>query len=170
VICKQAGASLIIVTGTSKDAARLKVAKELGADHVIDVTREDPLKRIMEITAGNGVDVVLDCTAGAGTIPMLLGIEALKRKAGLMVVQGEFAEFPNFPIGRMTTKAITLKSARGHSWKACELALQQIASKRFPLEKITTHRFGLKDVDLAIRSVGGQGVPDVIHASLMPWM
>ena len=27
----------------------------------------------------------------------------------------------------------------------------------------------LKDVDLAIRSVGGQGVPDVIHASLMPW-
>jgi len=24
-------------------------------------------------------------------------------------------------------------------------------------------------VDLAIRSVGGKGVPDVIHASLMPW-
>jgi hypothetical protein len=47
--------------------------------------------------------------------------------------------------------------------------LEQIASKRFPLEKITTHRFGLKDVDLAIRSVGGKGVPDVIHASLMPW-
>jgi hypothetical protein len=37
------------------------------------------------------------------------------------------------------------------------------------LEKVTTHKFGLKDVDLAIRSVGGQGVPDVIHASLMPW-
>ena len=26
-----------------------------------------------------------------------------------------------------------------------------------------------KDVDLAIKSVGGHGVPDVIHASLMPW-
>jgi hypothetical protein len=64
-----------------------------------------------------------------------------------------------------------MKSARGHSFKACELALEQIASKRFPLEKITTHRFGLKDVDLAIRSVGGKegGLPDVIHASLMPW-
>ena len=49
------------------------------------------------------------------------------------------------------------------------LALEQIASKRFPLEKITTHRFGLKDVDLAIRSVGNEGVPGVIHASLMPW-
>jgi threonine dehydrogenase-like Zn-dependent dehydrogenase len=169
VICRQAGASLIIVTGTSKDGARLKVAKELGADHVIDVQKEDPLARVREITGGKGVDVVLDCTAGAGTAPVLLGIEALKRKAGTMVVQGEFPEFPNFPIGKMTVKAITLKSARGHSYEACELALAQLASRRFPLEKVTTHRFGLKDVDLAIRSVGGQGVPDVIHASLMPW-
>ena len=170
VICKQAGASLIIVTGTSKDRARMEVAKKLGADHVIDVNKEDPLARIREITGGKGVDVVLDCTAGAGTFPILLGVEALKRKAGTIVVQGEFPEFPNFPIGKVTTKAITIKSARGHSWKACELALAQIASKRFPLERITTHRFGLKDVDLAIKSVGGHGVPDVIHASLMPWM
>ena len=171
VICKQAGASLIIVTGTAKDGARLKVAKELGADYVIDVSKEDPLARIMEITGGKGVDVSLDCTAGAGTIPILLGIEALKRKAGIIVAQGEMAQFPNFPLEKFTVKFITMKSARGHSFKACELALEQIASKRFPLEKITTHKFGLKDVDLAIRSVGGKpgGVPDVIHASLMPW-
>jgi len=169
VISKQVGASLIIVTGTSKDGERMEVAKALGADYVIDVDKEDPLTRIKEITAGKGVDVVLDCTAGAGTSPILLGVEALKRRAGTMVVQGEMAEFPNFPIGRITAKAITIKSARGHSFKACELALQQLASKRFPLERVTTHRFGLKDVDLAIRSVGGRGVPGVIHASLMPW-
>ncbi|MEA2958425.1 MAG: hypothetical protein QOJ58_3931 [Alphaproteobacteria bacterium] len=169
VICKQAGASLIIVTGTSKDGARMEVAKELGADHVIDVQKEDPLARIMEITGGKGVDVALDCTAGAGTIPILLGVEALKRKGGTIVIQGEMAEFPNFPVGKVTVKFITIKSARGHSFTACELALQQLASHRFPLEKVTTHKFGLKDVDLAIRSVGGHGVPDVIHASLMPW-
>jgi threonine dehydrogenase-like Zn-dependent dehydrogenase len=169
VICKQAGASLIIVTGTSKDGARMAVAKELGADYVIDVQKEDPLARIMEITGGKGVDVSLDCTAGAGAIPILLGIEALKRKGGTIVVQGEMAAFPNFPLEKFTVKFITMKSARGHSYKACELALAQLASKRFPLEKITTHRFGLKDVDLAIRSVGGKGVPDVIHASLLPW-
>ncbi len=169
VICKQAGASLIIVTGTSKDTARMKVAKELGADHVIDVQKEDPLARIREITGGKGVDVALDCTAGAGTLPILLGVEALKRKGGTIVVQGEMKEFPNFPLEKVTVKFITIKSARGHSYRACELALAQLASKRFPLEKVTTHRFGLKDVDLAIRSVGGKGVPDVIHASLIPW-
>jgi len=169
VICKQAGAALIIVTGTSKDRARMQVARELGADFTIDVENEDPLGRITEITAGKGVDVALDCTAGAGTIPILLGVEALKRKGGTIVVQGEMKEFPNFPLEKVTVKFITIKSARGHSFKACELALAQLASKRFPLEKVTTHKFGLKDVDLAIRSVGGQGVPDVIHASLLPW-
>jgi threonine dehydrogenase-like Zn-dependent dehydrogenase len=169
VICKQAGASLIIVTGTSRDTARLEVAKALGADHVIDVQKQDPLARIMEITGGRGVDVVLDCAAGAGTMPILLGVDALKRKAGTIVIQGEMAEFPSFPLGKVTVKFITIKSARGHSYKACELALEQLASKRFPLDKITTHTFGLRDVDLAIKSVGGNGVPDVIHASLMPW-
>jgi threonine dehydrogenase-like Zn-dependent dehydrogenase len=169
VICKQAGASLIIVTGTSKDGARMQVAKLLGADYVIDVQKEDPLSRIKEITGGAGVDVVLDCTAGAGTAPIHLGIDALKRKGGTMVVQGEIKEFPGFPLAKLTEKFITIKSARGHSFRACELALQQLASGRFPLEKITTHTFGLKDVDLAIRSVGGDGLPGVIHASLMPW-
>src|SRR5580692_4713812 len=171
VICKQAGASLVIVTGTSKDTARLEVAKTLGADHVIDVEKEDPLARIREITGGEGVDVVLDCTAGAGTKPVLLGVEALKRKGGTLLIQGEMAEFPNYPMGKIAVKYINMKSARGHSYRSCELELRQIASGRFPLEKITTHRFGLKDVDLAIRSVGNLngGVEGVIHASLMPW-
>ena len=169
VACKQAGASLIIVTGTSRDAARMEVAKKLGADYVIDVDKEDPLTRINEITGSRGVDVVLDCTAGAGTVPILLGVEALKRKGGTLLIQGEVPEFPNFPVGKVTTKYITIKSARGHSFRACELALEQLASDRFPLGLVTTHRFGLADTDLAIRSIGGQGEEGVIHVSLLPW-
>jgi threonine dehydrogenase-like Zn-dependent dehydrogenase len=46
--------------------------------------------------------------------------------------------------------------------------LKQLASKRFPLEKITTHRFALKDSDTAIKAVGG--AEDAIHVSIMPWM
>src|SRR3954466_7792183 len=63
---RQAGASLVIVTGTSRDTARLELATKLGADHTIDVENEDPLQRVLELTDGKGVDVVLDCTAGAG--------------------------------------------------------------------------------------------------------
>jgi threonine dehydrogenase-like Zn-dependent dehydrogenase len=167
---KQAGAGRIIITGTSKDARRLEVAIALGADDVIDVDREDALARILAITDGRGVDVIVDCTVGAGTAPTLLGIEAAKRRGGTMVVQGEGnQEFPSFPIGRLTRKGMTLKSARGHSYRAVELALHQLASRRFPVELMTTHRFGLADVDYAIKSVGGQGAPGAIHVSVMPW-
>jgi len=167
VACKQAGAALIIVTGTGKDKARLEAAKRLGADYVINVTEEDPLARIMEITANQGVDVALDCTAGAGTIPILLGIEALKRKGGTLLIQGEMSDFPNFPIAKIANKYITIKAARGHNHLSCELAMQQLASTRFPLDIITTHRFGLNDTDKAIKAVGG--AEDVIHVSLLPW-
>jgi threonine dehydrogenase-like Zn-dependent dehydrogenase len=167
---KQAGADRIIVTGTSKDVRRLEVAKAFGADVVIDVDKEDALARILEATDGRGVDVVLDCTVGAGTRPTLLGIEATKRRGGTMVVQAEGnQEFPSFPIGRLTRKGMTLKSARGHSHRAVELALHQLASHRFPLELMTTHTFGLSEVDYAIKSVGGQGAPGAIHVSVLPW-
>ena len=169
VACKQAGASLVIVTGTARDAARLELAKKLGADHVIDVDAEDPLERVLELTGGKGVDVVLDCTAGAGTTPVLLGIDALKRRAGTLLVQGELAAFPDFPLRKLTEKAITIKSARGHSYRAVELAIAQVASKRFPLHLLTTHEYGLQDVDTAIRAVGGEVDDGVIHVSLLPW-
>jgi threonine dehydrogenase-like Zn-dependent dehydrogenase len=167
---RQAGAEQIIVTGTTKDARRLEVAKAFGADAVIDVQTEDALARVQDLTDGRGVDVVLDCTVGGGTAPTLLGIESAKRRGGTMVVQGEGnQEFPNFPIGRLTRKGMTLKSARGHSYRAVEQALQTLASHRFPLEMMTTHRFGLSEVDYAIKSVGGQGAPGAIHVSVLPW-
>jgi threonine dehydrogenase-like Zn-dependent dehydrogenase len=165
--CEQAGASLIIVTGTTRDTARLELARALGADHVIDVQQEDPLERIADITGGNGVDAVLDCTSGAGAVPVLLGIDALRRRGGTLVIQGELARFPDFPVKKMTEKGITIKSARGHSYRACELAVRQLASGRFPLELLTTHTFGLPEADRAIRAVGGEE-DGVIHVSLLP--
>jgi threonine dehydrogenase-like Zn-dependent dehydrogenase len=112
---------------------------------------------------------VLDCTAGAGAAPVLLGIDALKRREGTLLIQGEMAAFPDFPVKKVTEKAITIKSARGHSFRACELALRQLASGRFPLELLTSHTFGLSQVDRAIRAVGGEVEEDVVHVSLLPW-
>src|SRR5206468_4634191 len=118
VACRQAGAATIVVTGTARDAARLELARKLGADATIDVQEEDALDRVLELTGGKGVDGGLDCTAGAGPTPVLLGIDALKRRAGTLLVQGELAQFPDFPTTQLTAISITIKRARAHSFLA----------------------------------------------------
>lgn len=171
IACKAAGAEVVIITGTTKDKRRLEVAKAFGADVVIDVMQQDPLEEILKATGGKGVDFSIDCTAGAGTAPMLLGIAALKRKAGKLVIQGnEMPTFPDFPIYKVTQKYASLVSARGHSYKACELALRLLASHKYPVEQALTHIFGLDQVDWALKSVGNKGAADVIHVSVNPWL
>ncbi|WP_298045642.1 zinc-binding dehydrogenase [uncultured Citricoccus sp.] len=168
VAAKQAGATQIIMSGTTRDRERLNLALELGADEVIDILQEDAREKIMDLTQGRGVDYVLDCTSRAGTAPLLLGVDVLTRRDGTMLVQGEMAAFPDFPLKKITEKSITIKSARGHSYRACELAVAQVASGRFPLEKLATHRYGIDQVDHAIRVLAGQTDEDAIHISMMP--
>ena len=69
VAARAAGADTIIVTGLTRDAAKLALAKELGADHMIDVEQEDVARRVKELTNGHGADVVIEVSVvrdGAG--------------------------------------------------------------------------------------------------------
>ena len=122
-----------------------------------------------EITAGRGVDAVVDTTSAPASEMVPLAIELVKRKEGRIVVQSRGGTIPAFPIEKLARKYITLKPARGHSYASVELAIRRIASGKYPLELLATHRFGLSAVDLAIRSVGGSGVPGAIHVSVLPW-
>jgi threonine dehydrogenase-like Zn-dependent dehydrogenase len=146
------------------------VARRLGADFTIDVEKESALERVAELTGGKGVDAVVDATSGAGASAVILAIEAVKRKAGIIVLQGGGApNVPDFPLGRLTGKYITVKSARGHSYAAVELGLKQIAGRKFPLHELRTHAFTLDQVNQALRAVGREGPEDTIHASITPW-
>ena len=64
---------------------------------------------------------------------------------------------------------LTIKGMRGHSYEAVEIGLGIIASGKYPLREMATHVFGLGEVDLALRTVGGEGAPDAIHCAIDPW-
>lgn len=167
VAAKAAGADCIITSGLSRDGARLEVARALGADHTIDVEQEELEARVKAITAGQGVDVSIDTAGGSDT---LLKAVRLTRKAGSVLFAAvPPASAPPLPAGDLMGRRLLLRPCRGHSFAAVELALRYIASRRFPLQLIATHRFGLKEVDLAVRSVGGDGAPGAIHVTVLPW-
>lgn len=58
---KAAGARVVAVVGGSKKA---KIAEQLGADAVIDRTKEDVVKSVLELTDGRGADVIYDPVGG----------------------------------------------------------------------------------------------------------
>ncbi|MDE3074953.1 MAG: alcohol dehydrogenase catalytic domain-containing protein [Chloroflexota bacterium] len=162
---KAAGAACIIVSGLHRDAARLEVARALGADFTVDVETEDLRERVHAITAGKGVDASIDVAGGPGTL-----VEAIHctTKAGTVLFATSPDTVADFPAALLTRKRLTVRALRGHSYAAVEESLRLIGSGAHPLHLMSTHRFSVEQVDLAIRSVGGEGVPGAIHVCVVP--
>ena len=57
-VAKALGAQPVILTGTRE--RRLEMGKRLGADHVVDVTKEDAVDAVRRLTGGKGVHYVLE--------------------------------------------------------------------------------------------------------------
>jgi len=164
---KAAGADYVIVSGLSRDAKRLEIARALGAGETIDVERTDLVEHVRAFTAGRGVDITIDTAGGGDT---LANAAKVTRKGGtILFAAAPAAAATNFQWNQLLAARLTLRPCRGHSYEAVELALRYIASGCYPLHLMATHRFGLADVDLAVRSVGGQGAPDAVHVTVFPW-
>lgn len=81
-ICRLVGVETVV---TSSSDEKLERAKQLGADHTINYrTTEDLVGKILDLTGGRGVDVVLD-TCGAATWPIDF---AAIRRGGRIVLCG----------------------------------------------------------------------------------
>jgi NADPH:quinone reductase len=62
-LARIAGMRVIAIAG---GADKIEALKKFGAEHAIDHTREDPVARVAEITAGRGADLVFDGVGGKG--------------------------------------------------------------------------------------------------------
>ena len=170
VMAREAGAGLVIVTGrgTPTDKKRMALAKQLGAHHTIDIDSEDLLERVAALTGGEMADLVMDCSSG-GPKAVIAALQ-LARKRGRVILGGRAGgNIPEFDPDVLVKKVLTVMGVRGHSFEAVELAMQVIASGKFPLQEMCTHVFPLAQTDLALRTVGGEGEPDAIHCAVDPW-
>lgn len=88
-VVKSAGATVVML-GTDADSHRMTLARELGADYVINVQQENPKMLIQDITPeGLGADVVYECS-GAG--PAASQLLELVRRRGRYVQIGLFGK------------------------------------------------------------------------------
>lgn len=168
VAAKEAGMSPIVVVGLARDEERLAVAVELGADHALRADEEDVPARVKEITDGDGADLVVDVSPGSTSAVETALAVAAKRARVVLAGSKQGRPVAGFSNDLVVRKELAIRGVRGHDHHSVEPALRLISSRRYPLEKLSTNTYGLRDVDRALRVVGQRVDPAAIHVNVVP--
>lgn len=174
IAARESGASPIIVTGIMPDdEQRFALAKEFGADYMIDVRAEDVGKRVTEITEGKMADLVLDVTGNPQGI--LKSIDLVKQQ-GTVVCAGVVSSTKGsedmstpIPTNKLVRNEIRFQGVHTSSAEAVVAAVRLVESGKYPIEKMVTHRFSLERAEEAVKTVGRE-VPGVfpVKAVIVP--
>jgi threonine dehydrogenase-like Zn-dependent dehydrogenase len=166
IAAREAGAGCIIVTGRASDAGRLAVARAFGAHHTIEVDREDAVARVRQITGGEMADTVVNVAAGAPAIAQQ-AMELCKIRGTIVMAGGAGRPAEGCYSELLSRKELTMKGVRGRTDVDLKKAIRLVESRRHPLHLMATHKFSIDDTDLALRTIGGEGVPNPIHVSVL---
>ena len=150
----EAGASKIIVLGLTQDEHRFELARQFGATHTINLDHEEPVEAVLELTDGVLADLVVDLTGATASFPLALD---LARPMGVVVVGSntgdqEVAVVPS----KIPIKELRVQGVNTHDTPAVQAAIKIVESRRYPIEKMVTHRFPLEEAERAVRAAGGQ--------------
>jgi threonine dehydrogenase-like Zn-dependent dehydrogenase len=163
------GAGTIIAVDLSD--YRLTFARKLGADHVIDASKtseSERLERVRELTHGRGADVLVECAGVPGAVREALD---MLRLGGLMVEAGNFSDMGEIPISphrHLCAKNVRILGVGGEEPAAYGPSMRQMARymEHYPLGEFVTHRFGLREVEAAMKQ---SMAADSMKVVIDPW-
>jgi threonine dehydrogenase-like Zn-dependent dehydrogenase len=119
---------------------RLKLAKRLGADVVIDASKDKPVEAIRELTHGEGADATLDATG----IPQarINAVDAARYWGKVCFVgEGNTTTFDVSP--QIIHKQLTIYGSWTFSTGGLAEVAQFVVERRVPLKHLITHTFTL---------------------------
>ena len=155
MVAGAAAKSPALVVALDMAAGKLEIAEACGADLTIDVTREDAVAAVRELTGGLGADVYLEATGHPSAVAQ--GLHLL-RKRGTFVEYGVFGADVTVDWSIISDdKELDVRGAHlgPHCWPA---AIRMIEEGRLPLDRICTDQLPLTDfrrgMDLVSQGTG----------------
>jgi (R,R)-butanediol dehydrogenase/meso-butanediol dehydrogenase/diacetyl reductase len=154
VLCHSANPAFTIITDVHP--FRLETARKLGADFALDITRGDPVERVMELTQGVGVDCVIEAVGHYHTVE---GQEAPLAQAVKMIRTG--GRIVTLGLGEQLTsvhfKTLVLKEAQIIASRVTlgefPQAVRLLAKGLLHPELLVTHQLTMRDVTAAFERV-----------------
>ena len=168
IAAREAGAAQIIVTGLTRDAHKLALARELGAHLALDAEEDDVVTAVREATGG-GADVVVDTTPFAPqSVSQAVGMAKSRGRIVLAGLKGR-RPTPELYADDVIYKQLTIHGVLSMPYDDFERAVRLIESRKYPLERLHTHSFPVEQAELAIQTLAGS-VPGVnpIHVAVVP--
>jgi len=132
----KAQGAFVIMAGITKDQKRLELAKELGADVIVDTLQEDLKEIVLSHTDGYGVDKIFECS---GAVPAVNSGLPLMKKKGTFVQVGLFGNKCNAidqeSIIQREISYVGTRSQKPSSWL---IALDLLKNNKINTEKMIT--------------------------------
>ncbi|VVO27543.1 NAD(P)-dependent alcohol dehydrogenase [Pseudomonas fluorescens] len=151
-LCAIAGARLMGATtiiGVDTVPARMAVARQLGATHVVDFKDGNVVERIMAITNGRGVDVAIEALGTQGTFESALRV---LRPGGTLSSLGVYSSDLHIPLDAFAAGlgdlSIVTTLCPGGKERMRRL-MEVVACGQVDLKPLVTHRFKLDDIEAA---------------------
>ncbi|EIJ78114.1 putative zinc-type alcohol dehydrogenase-like protein [Bacillus methanolicus PB1] len=127
---------------------RLEMAKELGADYIINGKNANVQEEISRITNGLGADAAIDCSGSPFAQNDALDCV---RAHGRVAFVGESKETTIHPSPQLIRKQVTLIGSWYFPIQEYEEIAEFIVRKNLPVEKLVTHKFKLEEAETAFR-------------------
>lgn len=168
VSAREGGAKRIIVSGMSGDRERFGLARNLGADHIVNIEEADLVGEINRLTDSRGVDVVLDVTGSPSSFTKSLEVV---RKQGTVVLAGLIGDDVKVPviIDRIMQKEIKVQGVRSKGYQATAVAVSIVESGKYPLDQMVTAEYPLSECGTALKIAAGEGNAKPLKVVLKPW-
>jgi threonine dehydrogenase-like Zn-dependent dehydrogenase len=169
IAAKAAGARQVIAIDLSRAAAKLELALALGADHVVVADEEPAVERVLELTGGRGVDVVVELTPGA-TRPVTQAV-AMVRRGGTVILAGlkDMAPIPEFVSDQLVLRSIRLEGVFAVDSRSFRRAIEMLEADPAPFARFGTRTYPLERAAEAIARLSGEdGEAPAIHVAIEP--
>ncbi len=134
----KANGGVALVTGVERDAGRLKLAAELGADHVCRAGEVRDLA--MRLSNKRGVDCVLECSGAAAAAKQ--GLELLRAQGSFTQI-GIFGKPITFDLDQVLYREIRVQGSFSQNYIGWEKALALCAAGSIKVEPLISHVFPL---------------------------
>jgi threonine dehydrogenase-like Zn-dependent dehydrogenase len=163
---RRMGAALVIVSGTSRDATRLKAARDLGADVIIDSDNEDLVTTILNLTHGEGANLIIDATPAASILPDAQRCAAI---GGRIVAAGAKAgATAEISLDWALVRELRIHGVNARQSWAIPAALDLIARAGPDLDPLRGHDYPLRSVAEAIEALEVGNKAAAIHTTILP--